>query len=277
MKSEIRNTGRGKMLFLSDGRTEIGCALEFGIRVSHLSVAGMENIFYEQPADCSDGLITDDGWKLYGGHRIWNTPEDGTCNYPDNDPVDYELSPDGVILRQKEESWRHIEKELHIRFLQDGRIELTNLVRNMADEAVDTAAWGVNTLSGGDVEVDYIPAEVVAGAPGRFVSLWGDTSIADERLSWSREHLSAKYKPVKDYFKLGMYTAAGIASYTNKGQRFNLMFGTEHVGHYPDNGCNFELFMHKDFIEMESLGRIMHLSKGECAVHTEYWRIEENK
>lgn len=273
MKSEIRNTNRGKMLFLTDGKTEIGCALEFGIRVSHLSVHGMENIYYEQPEDCSDGLITDDGWKLYGGHRIWNTPEDDTCNCPDNDPVEYELLEDGVILKQKEEPWRHIEKELKIRFLPDGRIEVTNLIRNMSDEAIDSAAWGVNTLSGGDVEVDYIPAEVVAGVPGRFVSLWGLTNIADERITWTREHLSAKYKPVPDYFKLGMYTKAGIASYTNKGQKFELMFGTEHFGNYPDNGCNFELFMHRYFIEMESLGKVMHLSKGECATHTEYWKI----
>ena len=63
MKSEIRNTNRGKMLFLTDGKTEIGCALEFGIRVSHLSAVGMENIYYEQPADCSDGLITEDDEK----------------------------------------------------------------------------------------------------------------------------------------------------------------------------------------------------------------------
>ena len=275
MKSEIRKTNRGKMLFLTDGKTEIGCALDFGIRVSHLSVLGMDNIYYEQPGDCSDGLITEEGWKLYGGHRIWNTPEDETCNYPDNDPVDYELLDDGVILKQKEEQWRHIEKELKIRFLSDGRIEVTNLIRNMSDDPIDTAAWGVNTLSGGDVEVDYIPADTVAGQPGRFVSLWGSTSIADERLTWSQYHLSAKYIPIPDYFKLGMYTKSGTASYTNKGQKFILDFTTEHFGNYPDNGCNFELYMNKAFIEMESLGKVQHLSKGECAAHTEYWRIEK--
>ena len=275
MKSEIRNTNRGRMLFLTDGKTEIGCALEFGIRVSHLSAVGMENIYYEQPADCSDGLITEDGWKLYGGHRIWNTPEDDTCNCPDNDPVEYELLEDGVILKQREEPWRHIEKELKLRFLDDGRIEVTNLVRNKSSKAIDTAAWGVNTLSGGDVEVDYLPADVVPGEPGRYVSLWGMTNIADERLTWSNNHLSAKYKPISDYFKLGMYTKAGIASYTNKGQKFELMFGTENFGNYPDNGCNFELFMHKCFIEMESLGKVIHLSEGECATHTEYWKIKK--
>ena len=275
MKSEIRNTNRGRMLFLTDGKTEIGCALEFGIRVSHLSVAGMENIYYEQPADCSDGLITEDGWKLYGGHRIWNTPEDDTCNCPDNDPVEYELLEDGVILKQKEEPWRHIEKEIKIRFLGDGRIEVTNLVRNVSGKAIDTAAWGVNTLSGGNVDVDFIPADSVSGVPGRYISLWGTTNIADERLTWSRNHLSAVYKPIKDYFKLGMYTKAETAVYENKGQRFTLGFGSDQFNAYPDNGCNFELFMHHDFIEMESLGKVMHLSKGECATHTEYWKIEK--
>ena len=278
IKSEIKNTERGRMLFLTDGKTEVGCALDFGIRVSHLSVAGMENIFYEQPADCSDGHRTADGWKLYGGHRLWNTPEEDSNYYPDNDPIEYELLEDGVILKQKPDPLRKVEKTVKLVFLADGRIEVTNTVRNLSAETVSTAAWGVNTLTGGDVDIDFNKADVSSGGyPSRHISLWGTTSIVDERVTWTANHLSAKFKPVKDYFKIGLYTAAGKATYVNadRGQSFELQFGTENFGEYPDGNVNFELWLNTYCVEMESLGKVQNLSEGESVSHTEYWKVEK--
>jgi len=278
IKSEIKNTARGRMLFLTDGKTEIGCALDFGIRVSHLSVAGMENIYYEQPADCSDGLCTEDGWKLYGGHRIWNTPEDDTCNGREDRAIEYTLHEDGVDLVQPIDVMRPISKKLSIRFMNDGRIEVINTVYNTGEEPLDTAAWGVNTLSGGRAEIDFIKNDkTVGGQPARYISLWGDTNVGDERVKWTKDHLSAQHKPISDYFKVGLYTKSGKAFYYNKGQKFTLEFGTDEFGNYPDNGCNFEMWLHKYCMELESLGKVMHLAKGECATHTEYWKMEKEQ
>lgn len=273
MKSEVRDTARGRMLFLTDERIEIGAALDFGIRVSHLSVPGMENIYYEQPADGSDGFVTDEGWKLYGGHRIWNTPESLTCNCPDNDPVEYEITETGCIIRQHEEPWRHIEKELHIDFLDDGRVRVENLIRNMSDEVIETAAWGVNTLCGGKMDIDFIKANVPGENVGKSIALWGETNIADERLTFTKDHMSADWKSIPDYFKIGIFTNSPEAVYEAKGQRFTLTFDSEFYGDYPDNNCNFELFMCASFMELESLGKVMPLKKGEAAKHTEYWTI----
>ena len=58
----------GNMLWLEEGDIQIGIALDYGIRVRHLSIKGMENLYYEQPVDLSDGFGTPDGWKLRGGH-----------------------------------------------------------------------------------------------------------------------------------------------------------------------------------------------------------------
>ena len=275
MKSEVRDTARGRMLFLTDERIEIGVALDFGIRVSHLSVPGMDNIYYEQPADGSDGFVTDDGWKLYGGHRIWNTPESLTCNCPDNDPVEYEITDTGCVIRQKEEPWRHIEKELHIDFCDDGRVRVKNIIRNMSDEVIHTAAWGVNTLTGGKADIDFINAKVPGENVGKSIALWGDTNIADERLTLTKNHLSAAFKPIDDYFKIGIFTNSPEATFEAKGQKFTLYFDSDFNGEYPDNNSNFELFMCKSFMELESLGRVTELKKGEAAEHTEYWTIEK--
>ena len=66
---------RGNLIWLSDGRTEAAAALDFGIRIVHLSCAGKPNLFYSQPDDLSDGLATEAGWRIYGGHRFWSSPE----------------------------------------------------------------------------------------------------------------------------------------------------------------------------------------------------------
>ena len=53
---------------------------------------------------------------------------------------------------------------------------------------------------------------------------------------------------------------------------FNDAFGIEN---HPDNGCNFELYLAKDFMELESLGVVTTLRPGEAATHTETWQLEK--
>lgn len=112
---------RGNLIWLSDGRTEAAAALDFGIRIVHLSCAGKPNLFYSQPDDLSDGLATEAGWRIYGGHRFWSSPESTRSYYPDNAPVTCELLADGASgLRQRTDPWTGFEKTLILRFLADG-------------------------------------------------------------------------------------------------------------------------------------------------------------
>ena len=89
----------GRILHLSDGKTEVSAALDFGIRVVGLSAAGEPNLFYRQPEDDQE-YRTPKGWRLYGGHRLWTAPEGDWSYYPDNAPVSWELSEEGVSLEQ---------------------------------------------------------------------------------------------------------------------------------------------------------------------------------
>jgi len=93
----------GRMLWLEQGDIQIGIALDYGIRVRHLSIKGMENLYYQQPADLSDGFGTPDTWKLRGGHRMWLAPESDGSYYPDDVPVSYTIKEDGVLIVQDPE------------------------------------------------------------------------------------------------------------------------------------------------------------------------------
>lgn len=275
MHSVIKDTVRwGKVLWLTDDKVEIGVALDFGIRVVHMSCCGCENLFYEQPADLSDGFITDGGWKLYGGHRIWMAPESDDSYYPDNAPVSYEIQAEEVHITQNEDPILGIRKHLRIAFLPDGGVKLTQSVENVTDKPIFGASWGVNTLdAGGVATICFTNHDRQGYTPHRVVSLWSDTNLHDPRLSFEKDQLTARHMPLPDYLKIGLYCIEGKAVFENKGQRFTLLFDTDDLQKHPDNGCNFELYMCSQFMELETLGINTNIQPGQCTGHSETWYL----
>ncbi len=277
MHSSVKDTAQwGKVLWLTDGKIEIGVALDFGIRVVHMSCCGCENLFYVQPADLSDGYITEGGWKLYGGHRIWMTPESDDSYYPDNAPVSYEIRAEEVTVTQAVDPILGIRKHLCIEFLPDGGVKLTQSVENVTDEPIFGASWGVNTLdAGGVATICFTNLDRQGYTPHRVVSLWSDTNLHDQRLCFAKEQLTARYMPIEDYLKIGLYCIEGKAVFENKGQRFTLLFDTDELCKHPDNGCNFELYMCKQFTELETLGVNANLLPGQSTGHSETWYLSK--
>lgn len=270
----------GNVVYLTDGRTELATALDYGLRVVHLSCAGRENIFYRQDNACSDGVTTAQGWRLYGGHRFWSAPESDASYYPDNEPVSYALLHDGVHLTQNVDPWTKLQKELTIRLTADGAWQVAHKLTNRGDAPVCAAPWGVTTLRGGGTATIPFPRTVTGETnPRRVLSLWGGTSPADPRLQFSEDELHIRHRAdVSDYCKLGVFNSTGTASYTVGGQRFTLSFVPGTPEEHPDFGCNTEVFVGVYFLELESLGALHTLRPGESACHTEHWRItKENK
>ena len=265
----------GHVLWLSDGSAEVGVALDFGIRVVHLSCTGMENLFYQQPNDLSDGFVTPAGWRLYGGHRLWIAPESDDTYYPDNDPVTYTQDADSVLVTQQIDPVLKIRKQLRITF-GDGTVELEHIAVNEADQPLTGATWGVNTLAaGGTAHIGFPVTQPGDYVPRRVVSLWANTNLHDERVRFTKDSLTAWHKPSRDYFKIGLYCAPGKAVFENKGQRLTITFDALPLDQHPDNGCNFELYMCDKFMELETLGAKRYLQPGEIMSHTETWQLSK--
>ncbi len=179
---------RGNLIWLSDGRTEAAAALDFGIRIVHLSCAGKPNLFYSQPDDLSDGLATEAGWRIYGGHRFWSSPESTRSYYPDNAPVACELLADGVCLRQRTDPWTGFEKTLILRFLPDGRLSAEHILTNRNPQTVQAAACTVCGL--------------------RFVRICS----ADSRPSGRKRRMSVFSKPVQGSVRCRRQTPSASSS-----------------------------------------------------------------
>lgn len=277
MQFEIKNTERwGKVLWLTNAGVQIGVALDFGIRIVHLSCEGMENLYYQQPLDRSDSFTTDKGWILYGGHRMWLAPESHDSYYPDNDPVSYTMLENGVLIEQNEDPWKKEKKSLQIRFLEDGGVELLHSFQNTSSETVTGASWGINTLAGGGTaKINFSCGTRGGFNPKRVVSLWSDTDLHDPRLTFDKESLTATFMDMPGYLKVGLYSNPGKAVFKNKGQKLTLTFDAEPLESYMDGGCNFELYMCRQFMELETLGTRTEIAPGECASHREVWHLKK--
>lgn len=258
----------GRICWLTDGKTEIGVALDFGIRVVHLSCAGMENLYYVQPGDLSDGFGTADTWKLRGGHRMWLSPEGEHSYYPDDDPVTCTVIPEGVMVEQKKDPWQNVVKTLKITYRPDGTIQFDHSFRNAGDAPFRAASWGVNTMAGyGTAEIGFTGQG--GFNPTRTISLWGDTDLHDSRIRFTSTGITATHAPSADYFKIGIYSRDGVAVFRNKGQQLTLRYEAPEMETLPDGGCNFELYMGEKFMELEVLGAEKEILPGESVGHTE--------
>lgn len=274
MKYEIRNHDvLGRLLWLTDGKTEVAVALDFGIRVVHLSCTGKENLFYIQPEDLSDGVAMPNGWRLHGGHRFWLSPESDDSYFPDNSPVAYRVLEDGIEVTQEKDPLLGVIKSITLRFLPNGTVELTHHIQNISEKEMTVALWGVNTLIGGKVEVGFSANPQRVFTPSRVVALWGKTNLGDPRVKFDAERLLACHGPSDDYFKIGIFSQDGRAVYQGLGQQLTITFEALAPEMYSDMGSNFELFMNNHFMELETLGIRHTLLPGDCASHREVWQV----
>lgn len=275
MESCVKTDSRGRILWLKEAGIQLGIALDFGIRVVHLSLEGMDNLYYEQPADLSDGFGTPDTWKLRGGHRMWTSPESDDSYHPDDDPISYTMLSNGVLLEQQTDPIQGVKKFLQITF-EGETVRLEHRFQNMTDKAIRAASWGINTLSGGGKAYMPFPGTPAGDfVPKRVISLWGQTSMADLRLQWAADSLTVEHRAIPGYFKAGFYCSEGIATYENKGQKLTITYGVPPITALPDLGCNFEIYMCPEFIELETLGVTADMQPGESVSHWECWQLQK--
>lgn len=273
MDRSIKTTvsGEGRVLTLSDSCIELGIALDHGIRICHVSCPGERNLFYEQK-DTSDGLVTAEGWRVYGGHRLWAAPESEKSYYPDNDPISYEILENGVRLTQKVDPWLQIEKSITLT-LENGGARLEHSIKNVSGREMTIGSWGVSTFAGGEAEMFFGGGTPGALNPERSLSVWGTSDLS--RVRFAQNKIYAKHAPHMGTFKIGFFSPEGRAALCAFGQKLTLTFGAEKDGVYPDGGCNFELYMDAHVMELEALGKMTVLQPGECACHWEEWRCEK--
>ena len=274
MRSVYKNHPvHGKCLFIDNGYLEVGVALEFGIRIVHFSFLGGQNVFYEQPLD-SHAFETPDGWRLRGGHRLWLTPEDKDTYCPDNAPVEHEILDGCVRITQKADPWLKVVKSVGIT-LHPKCVEVKHTVKNVGESLRTTSIWPVSVMAPGGVEKIPLPTVPEGGEPLFNLAMWGHSSLADERISYGKEYLEITWQDLEKSLKIGVAHPSADVCYERGSLAFYVNYNVQKWAKYSHSGVSYETFFSKYMVEVETLSPAVTIAPGECAEHTEFWRIEK--
>lgn len=272
----------GRVLALTDGVTELYVTLDFGPRIIRYALVGGGNFMFEDGA----GEIVEKGpafdeyfykgayWRTYGGHRIWLTPEaKPETYYPDNDPVEYELSGEKVTFTPPPQKSNNVQERLILEYA-DGAVKVTAQATNIAETAQRFGVWQITVMCEDGLAVVPQNIDDTVLLSNRTMTLWPYCDMSDERVCWGKTLISLKQIPgYPNPFKFGTSNNRGFCAYLCHGAMFVKRFDWLDGVSYPDGGCNFETYTNKYMLELESLGGLNTVSPGDTLSQTEVWSI----
>lgn len=266
----------GKCLFADNGVIQVGIPLEFGLRIAHFSFLGGKNVFFEQPKEM-EAFTTEDGWRIRGGHRLWLAPESKKNDYyPDNDPIQYRIDGDAIILTQPEDPWLHVVKKFTITFAAN-QLHIRHRIINTGTEPLECSLWAISVMAPGGTET--IPLQTRDGGAAHCirVSTWFYTDLGDPRVTYTRDQIMIRQQPLDQRYKIGIGHPSGPISYENNGTVFTLDYPVMPEKAYPDGNVSYETFCSRYMLEMETLSPLKTVMPGASVEHPETWSIKRKE
>lgn len=288
VQSQIADyNGFGRCLSLSNGDAEVLVTLDIGPRIIRYALSGGENFFLEDTA-CAiresgpqfDAYYFKDAfWRIYGGHRIWFSPETMPGSYyPDNTPVNYSQKGSSFIFSPGPQKQNGVEYTLTVTMNDSGTaVAVKNEIQNISAQSKTFGIWSISAMcKNGMVVIPMCPKETGL-LHNRVFSLWPYADMTDNRVYFGKRFISLRQNPsATRAFKVGLNNTEGLGLYYANGALFAKRAEFVEGGVYPDNGCNFETYTNPHFLELESLGVCEPVPAGKTITHTEHWQILSN-
>jgi hypothetical protein len=253
---------------------------DVGPRIIHLEFAGsLENLFYERSEDI--GNSNGNRFRMYGGHRFWIAPENERTTLPDNHPVEVTTIDNGVQFTTVVGS---LKKIIEMRFTDsDDRLELTHRVTNVGREVTLLAPWALTVMRPGGTAFLPLPPAAPWGPehllPVSSIALWSYSDLSASCWSLGPEFIRLEQSLVSasrfGMQKIGVRNPSGWAGYYRSGVLFVKKMKWQE-GVYPDLGCNIECFSSGEFLELETLAPLIHLSPNNSSELHESWILLNN-
>ena len=261
---------------VTNGEVELIVTSDVGPRVMHYSLAGGRNVLKE-----FDGQLGKSGEKEYqlrGGHRLWVAPEALETSWAlDNGRVKIETRPDGLTAVQPVDS-AGFEKSIKITMAASGSgVTLEHKAVYHGVKPLEMAPWTLTMMTPGGRAITGFPPRGTHPKdllPTNPLVLWAYTNLADARWKFYEKYLTLRQDPaVAAPQKLGTFNSDSWGAYALDGLLFTKRTEAFPNRRYPDFGCSFETFTNAEFLEMEFLGPLRRLSKGQSATLTEHWTL----
>lgn len=269
--------GWARNLRISNGTAELIVTLEVGPRILSYRVDGGLNPFklYEDQAGTSGETL----WRNRGGHRLWIAPESRELTYyPDNAPVAWErCAPGHVRLRPDAETGTGFQKEIELKLDPSGSgVTLVHRITRLGEAAMEIAPWALSVMAPGGVAI--LPQPALGEhprdlLPNRRLVLWPYTDLSDARWQFGPRYIRLRQDPARGPTKIGLADPLGWSAYLLGDACFLKRYAFDPAATYLDGGCNLETFTNPKMLELESLGPVTRLNRGESVEHTERWEL----
>jgi hypothetical protein len=158
--------------------------------------------------------------------------------------------------------------------LDGERLVVDHRLTNAGDEPREVAPWAITQLRLGGV------AELPLGSPNgreslqadRSLVLWPYTNLADPRLSFRSDRVQIRGL-AGPALKLGSSPDPGKLSYSLEDWCFSKRIEPVVGSRFADRGAVGQVFVKDSFLELETLGPLTLLERGQSADHREIWEI----
>jgi len=262
-------------MVLSNGIVDLVATTDVGPRIIRFGFCGKENEFCEMQEQI--GRTGDSEWHIYGGHRLWHSPEQMPRSYsPDNSPIECRKIKNGLVLDQPVEPWTQIKKEIEVVLSPDkAEAYLLHRLTNKGAWEVELAAWALTVMAPGGMEILPQSSGGDPLLPNRMISLWTYTRLNDRRVYLGEKYITLQQDTsAKQPFKIGFPNRDGWAAYANHNHLFVKQFDMVDDAVYPDySASSYETYTNERMLEMESLSPLALLAPGEFIEHREVWKL----
>lgn len=279
MFEKLNFEGWDECIRLSNYEIELIATTAVGPRIISFGYRHGQNLLYISKDDA--GKMGGNMWRIYGGHRLWISPEEMPKTYsPDNKRINYSWDGRTLKLTQGKDPVTGLIKEMEIT-LETGRncVSVLHRVVNATAHVVELAPWGITAMSGGGMAIlphePYIAPEDFM-LPSRPLVLWHYTHMDDPRWIWGRKFIRMKFDPaIKTEQKIGILNKQGWAAYYLNSELFVKTFKYDEKATYTDYGCNNELYMNGSFVELETIGPFVKILPEGTIEHNEFWHLSK--
>lgn len=261
---------------IANNKVELIVLSDVGPRIISFGFVGERNQFVEFPE--YSGLIEGNQWRIYGGHRLWHSPENIVRTYyPDNQKVEVVLKEKGLLLVQQEEASTKLQKKMEIELDSEASdVTVLHTIKNCSLWNIKLSVWAISAMAAGGLSIlkqRTRESEDVC-TPNLRISVWPHTSISDSRVTWGTEYILLRQDSnIQEKFKIGVSCDAGWLAYANDKNIFVKYCEFDSMAEYPDFGSSMELYTCDRFSEIETLSPMVELAPGAEIVHKEVWRL----
>jgi hypothetical protein len=260
---------------LSNSKIELIITTDVGPRIIRCGYVNRQNLLYVSEAE--KGRTGGNDWRIYGGHRLWHSPEAMPRTYfADNSPLTFTYDGNTLRLKQIIESTTGIIKEMDIAL--DSGNDHVNIIHRLINNnlwPIETSAWAITAHAAGSRAIlpqePYIdPGENLL--PARPVVLWNYTQMSDKRWTWGNKYIQLKHDPtIPSEQKIGILNKQGWSACQLQDIIMIKRFAVQPDAIYPDFGSNNEVYVNEFLLETETLGPLTKIQPGKSIEHTEDW------